>query len=304
MTPTSVASSPITPAAAPVAAPAAATETAPTDFLLMLGQLVGAATPGTTGSGAPTTPARASRTEDDTTDEAALDLLAMLPLSLPITPPNVQLFAPSNGQGSAPPDISGIASQGSSAAAAQAQLLSDLLEADQPAGDQVGAGFDSMQLQPTMADTLQGARTAAASDAVIARPVHQPVGSAAWADEIGSRLTLMVDQGKHTASLRLSPEHLGPLEIRIAMHDDQASVWFGAAHADTRAAIETALPRLRELFASQGLSLADAGVFREPPRDHAAQASHLNSSDRDSQVSEDASAVIRRVNLGLLDAYA
>ena len=62
---------------------------------------------------------------------------------------------------------------------------------------------------------------------------------------------------KRTTSLRLWPEHLGPLEVRITMNDDQASVWFGAAHADTRAAIENALPRLRELFASQGLSLTD-----------------------------------------------
>jgi flagellar hook-length control protein FliK len=67
--------------------------------------------------------------------------------------------------------------------------------------------------------------------------------------------------------LRLSPEHLGPLEVRIAVQNDQVSVWFGAAHADTRNALENALPRLRELFAAQGMSLTDAGVFREPPRD-------------------------------------
>ena len=109
------------------------------------------------------------------------------------------------------------------------------------------------------------------ADQVISRSVHAPVGSAAWADEIGSRLTLMAEHGRHTASIRLSPEHLGPLEVRITMQDDQASVWFGAAHADTRAAIETALPRLRELFASQGLSLTDAGVSHEAPRGHREQ---------------------------------
>ena len=81
----------------------------------------------------------------------------------------------------------------------------------------------------------------------------------------------MVEQGKHTASLRLSPEHLGPLEIQISMNDDQASVYFGAANADTRAALENALPKLREMFASQGLSLTDAGVHREPPRQQANQ---------------------------------
>jgi flagellar hook-length control protein FliK len=73
----------------------------------------------------------------------------------------------------------------------------------------------------------------------------------------------------HSASLKLSPEHLGPLEIQISVQDDRATVWFGAAHAETRTALEQALPRLRELLQSQGLSLTDAGVFKEPPREQA-----------------------------------
>ena len=88
-------------------------------------------------------------------------------------------------------------------------------------------------------------------------------------------MSLMVDRNQHAVSLRLSPEHLGPLEVRISITDDKASVWFGAAHADTRAAIENALPRLREMFTAQGLSLADAGVFREPPRDQTACAADV-----------------------------
>ena len=50
------------------------------------------------------------------------------------------------------------------------------------------------------------------------------------------------------------------------MHEGEATVWFGAANADTRNALEQSLPRLRELFASQGLVLADAGVHRETRR--------------------------------------
>jgi flagellar hook-length control protein FliK len=303
MTPTSLPTSPVAPAAAPAAAPVAATEIAPADFMAMLGQLLGAPIPAASGAVAPATAAPASADKDEeVTDDAVLDLLAMFPMSPPVTLPNVQILTGSGGPGSATLDISGITAQGS--AATQAQLLSELLEADQSSGDQIGAGFDSMQLPSSMTETQQATRAAASSDAVLARPVHQPVGSAAWAEEIGSRLTMMVDQGKQTASLRLSPEHLGPLEIRIAMRDDQASVWFGAAHADTRAAIETALPRLRELFASQGLSLADAGVFREPPREQPRQSTSSLSSSNDAQAADESGAIMRRVNLSLVDAYA
>jgi len=138
----------------------------------------------------------------------------------------------------------------------------------------------------------------------VQQAVNSPVGSPQWRDEIGARVSLMVQQGNHSASLRLSPEHLGPLEVRISVQNDQASVWFGAAHADTRAAIEHALPRLRELFASQGLSLADAGVFREPPRDQPKQSPAHSSSRGDGSFDSPSVQTLSIRRLGLVDAYA
>jgi flagellar hook-length control protein FliK len=99
-----------------------------------------------------------------------------------------------------------------------------------------------------------------------AMALSSPVGSSAWTDELGAKLTWMAGQGIESASLRLSPEHLGPLQVSISVHDGQASVWFGAAQPDTRTALQQSLPQLRLLFANQGLTLADAGVSREPPR--------------------------------------
>jgi flagellar hook-length control protein FliK len=136
------------------------------------------------------------------------------------------------------------------------------------------------------------------------RPVHTPVGSSAWADEIGTRVVMMTESGNHTASLKLSPEHLGPLEINITVRDEKASVWFGAAHADTRAAIENALPRLREMFEAQGLSLADAGVFREPPREQSAVKSDSMSAEQGAAAADEVTTVSTRARLGLVDAYA
>jgi flagellar hook-length control protein FliK len=99
------------------------------------------------------------------------------------------------------------------------------------------------------------------------------VGTSAWTDELGAKLTWMASQGIESASLQLSPEHLGPLQVNISVHDGQASVWFGAAQPDTRTALQQSLPQLRQLFASQGLTLADAGVSREPPRGQDRQSS-------------------------------
>lgn len=114
---------------------------------------------------------------------------------------------------------------------------------------------------------LMTAHTAAGDvDVTPDASLRSPVGTPAWKDELGAQLTWMAINGREAASLRMSPEHLGPLEIRISMNDGQASVYFGASNPDTRSALEQSLPRLRELFASNGLVLADAGVSRDAPR--------------------------------------
>jgi flagellar hook-length control protein FliK len=164
-------------------------------------------------------------------------------------------------------------------------------------------GPETVQQLAASAPELQASHRTNSSADAMSRPVHAAVGTTAWADEIGSRLVVMAEQGKQTASLRLSPEHLGPLEISITMRDDKASVWFGAAHADTRAAIEQALPRLRELFESQGLSLTDSGVFRESPRDSSVPRAPTPAAEGQSAEDGTESRSVR-VQLGLIDAYA
>jgi flagellar hook-length control protein FliK len=131
------------------------------------------------------------------------------------------------------------------------------------------------------------------------------VGSAAWNDELGGQLTWMTRQGIESGSLKLSPEHLGPVEVRISVHNGDASVWFGANQSDTRAALEQALPRLREMFASQGLTLTDSGVSRESPRNPSKSATPQGISAVSAVGSAESSAsVALRMSLGLVDTYA
>jgi flagellar hook-length control protein FliK len=96
--------------------------------------------------------------------------------------------------------------------------------------------------------------------------VNAPLGSPAFNDEVGGKITWMASQGVQSASLQLSPEHLGPVAVHISVQDGSATVAFNANHADTRAALEQALPHLREMFASQGLTLSDASVSQQSPR--------------------------------------
>ena len=60
--------------------------------------------------------------------------------------------------------------------------------------------------------------------------INAPVGAPTWNDELGTQLTWMAINGREAASLRLSPEHLGPLEVRISVREGEASVYFGASN--------------------------------------------------------------------------
>jgi len=140
--------------------------------------------------------------------------------------------------------------------------------------------------------------------------LKSPVGSSAWEDEIGTHLTWMTQKGLETGSLRVSPEHLGPVEVNISVQNGDASVWFAANHPDTRAALEQALPRLREMFANQGMNLADSGVSRQSLSQQGSRnqsrsaASQSISGVSAVDASDGSSSASARLNLGLVDLYA
>jgi flagellar hook-length control protein FliK len=153
-------------------------------------------------------------------------------------------------------------------------------------------------------NTLLAHRAADVAPQAASAEVKTPVGAQGWSDEIGTHLAIMAANGREAASLRLSPEHLGPLEVQISMKDGQANVVFGATSPETRNALEQSLPRLREMFAAQGLTLGNANVSRDAPKDSFRPGTTGGSSRGSSDASADIS--VKRVTLsrvGLVDTY-
>lgn len=96
-----------------------------------------------------------------------------------------------------------------------------------------------------------------------------------WGRALGEQLSWLVRNDTQQAELKLNPAHLGPLEVRLKLSSEQsiqqASVTFFAADGAVREALESALPRLRELLDSQGVQLTQAQVTEQPrdPRQNA-----------------------------------
>lgn len=91
-------------------------------------------------------------------------------------------------------------------------------------------------------------------------PVQPNMQNPAWGQVMSSRVVWMAKEGVQEAELRMNPARLGPVEVKLHVQNDQASVTFLAQQSATREALEQALPRLRESFADSGMQLTDAQV--------------------------------------------
>ena len=84
-----------------------------------------------------------------------------------------------------------------------------------------------------------------------------------WNKELGEKLIWMQKQSIPSVELRLNPEHLGPVLVKIDMSQDQASVAFTAQHLAVKDAIEAAIPKLREMMNGQQVNLVEVNVSQQ-----------------------------------------
>jgi flagellar hook-length control protein FliK len=87
-----------------------------------------------------------------------------------------------------------------------------------------------------------------------------PLNQGAWDQALGERIQWMVSHKLQGAQIKLNPANLGPMEVRIQVQNEQASIQFASAHGVVREALEAALPRLRDMFDAAGVELVDVDV--------------------------------------------
>lgn len=102
-----------------------------------------------------------------------------------------------------------------------------------------------------------------------ARPVGEPLQLAtplrepAWQAEFGQKIVWMATNERQNAQLTLNPPQMGPIEISLSVKNEQATAVFVSANPEVREAIESALPRLREMLAGVGVELGQTNVSAE-----------------------------------------
>lgn len=99
--------------------------------------------------------------------------------------------------------------------------------------------------------------------------VQAPVNSADWGQAVSQRIVWLVNRGISSAELQLNPRELGPVDVRINMSGEQATVQFTSQQAGVREALESSVVRLREMLENSGLNLADVNVSDQSQSDQA-----------------------------------
>lgn len=101
--------------------------------------------------------------------------------------------------------------------------------------------------------------------------IPTPVQQQGWSESFTGRISWMIMNNQHSAQINLNPAELGPIEVKIHMQNDQASVNFTAHNGSAREAIQEAFPRLREMLVEHGLSLGQSSVSDQSFSGHTGQ---------------------------------
>jgi len=127
--------------------------------------------------------------------------------------------------------------------------------------------------------------TAATERASDGRIMDSP-GSTGFAPQLAAHITTWVRDGVQEARLELNPAEMGPLTVQIQLDGHAARVHLAAEHAQTRAALEQAMPQLAGSLRENGLTLSGGGVFEQPRQSQPSQ-TDTGSGDGGSQANGD-----------------
>ena len=161
---------------------------------------------------------------------------------------------------------------------------------------------------------IQAPQPLAAARPPQAAPALPPLSLPAQAGEgfddgFGTRIAWMAEQRLGHAEIRLNPDRVGPIDVRVQLDGDQVRAEFNSASTEVRQAIEASLPRLRELLGQHGLQLGQADVGAgQPGRDgdtaRSGRGERSGGGGGESEAAAHAPAPATVRVRGLIDAYA
>ncbi|WP_338849030.1 flagellar hook-length control protein FliK [Massilia sp. W12] len=150
--------------------------------------------------------------------------------------------------------------------------MSDILAAASQHGQRAAADLQNsaqnLQINPQQgaAPVRMESQAPKVASAAAQELVSPKVGSEGWDEAVGQKLVWMSTGGKQSAELTLNPPDMGPLKVVLNINKDQASVEFTASQPEVTQALETAMPKLREMMSEAGVTLTSSSVSTSLPQ--------------------------------------
>lgn len=189
----------------------------------------------------------------------------------------------------------------------------------QPLAADKTAGESSGNLAPSLSALTTAASGASAggqspSAAPLSPLINERPGTPAWQQTVSQHITLFARQGQQSAELRLHPEELGSIHIRLKLDDNQAQLQMVSANGHVRSALEAALPVLRAQLAENGIQLGQSSISSDSfaqqqqagrqPQQSGQGGSFNHSGDDDDSVAVPASLQASARGTGAVDIFA
>ncbi|MDU5472253.1 MULTISPECIES: flagellar hook-length control protein FliK [unclassified Pantoea] len=181
--------------------------------------------------------------------------------------------APSHAETKASPTQLNAASVGAAASTANAsapltldgsfqQALSNVSRQDEKSAPLTQTDSNALTSAPISSSaaplTMQ---TASATTSTPSTPMlNAQLGSDEWQQALSQQIVMFTRNGQQNAELRLHPADLGAIQISLKLDNDQAQINMASSHSHVRAALEAALPQLRNALAESGINLGQSQV--------------------------------------------
>lgn len=90
--------------------------------------------------------------------------------------------------------------------------------------------------------------------------LNAQVGTQEWQQQLNQQIVIFSRNGLQKAELRLHPEELGSLHIRMKIEDGQAQLHLASQNGQVRSVLENAMHQLRQALSENGIQLTQSQV--------------------------------------------
>lgn len=130
--------------------------------------------------------------------------------------------------------------------------------------DKENSGSTSQTTVTPAVISAASAAVAPATSSLVTAPatpqLSSQLGSPEWQQALGQQIVMFSRNGQQSAELHLHPLDLGSIQISLKLDSDQAQLSMVSNHSQVRAALEAAMPQLKEALAQNGINLGQSNV--------------------------------------------